>query len=122
MQHSFLHKNIAAAITRCLYVLFAFQFVLGAQDPVPAATQSEMQKWIATTDEGWQAAFKRDVTEAYENQVNKLKLQYLTLLEEAVARRVRRATSTVRSHCAVSRSVSARRNFSLSRTRRAIQS
>ncbi len=57
-----------------------------AADAPAAAPQSEMQKWIATTDEGWQAAFKRDVTDAHEAEVNKLKLQYLNLLEEAVAK------------------------------------
>lgn len=86
MQHSFVHKNIAAAIARCLCVVFSLQIALDAQDAVPAAPQSEMQKWIATTDEGWQAAFKRDVTDAHEAEVNKLKLQYLTLLEEAIVK------------------------------------
>ena len=56
-----------------------------ADAPV-AAPQSEMQKWIAKTDEGWQAAFKRDVADAHEAEVNKLKLQYLNLLDEAVAK------------------------------------
>ena len=72
-----------------LLVLLATGIACAQDTPTPApaaAPQSEMQKWIATTDEGWQAVFKRDVTDAYEAEVNKLKLQYLNLLEAAVAK------------------------------------
>ena len=60
-----------------------------AQDnPPPAppaeAAQTEMQKWIATTDAQWQAAFKRDVTDVHEAELNKVKLQYLTALEDGI--------------------------------------
>ena len=55
-----------------------------AAAPEPAET--EMQKWITTTDAQWQAAFKRDITAAHDTELNKLKLQYLTSLEAAIAR------------------------------------
>ena len=50
----------------------------------PAEAQTEMQKWIATTDAQWQAAFKRDVSDAREAELNKVKLQYLMALEEGI--------------------------------------
>ena len=77
-----MHRSVIAA------VLLISEGFLPAQDaPAPSApAQTEMQKWLATTDEGWQAAFKRDVVDAHEAEVNKLKLQYLNLLEEAVAK------------------------------------
>ena len=55
----------------------------------PAATepaQTEMQKWIATTDAQWQAAFKRDVADVHETELVKVKLQYLTSLETAISK------------------------------------
>ena len=60
-----------------------------AQDnptPAPATepAQTEMQKWIATTDAQWQAAFKRDVADVHEAELNKVKLQYLTALDDAI--------------------------------------
>ena len=69
---------LAAAITRAQ-----------AQDnpaPAPAAepAQTEMQKWIATTDAQWQAAFKRDVTDLHDAELNKVKLLYLTSLDDAI--------------------------------------
>ena len=65
--------------------------VAGAQEnsaPASAAApaQSEMQKWIATTDEQWQAAYKRDVTDVHEAELNKVKLQFLTLLEAGIVK------------------------------------
>ena len=62
-----------------------------AQDtppPAPAAepAQTEMQKWIATTDEQWQAAFKRDVTDLHLTELEKLKQQYVAALEAAVTK------------------------------------
>ena len=77
-------------------ILVLFLFTAGiaraqAQDtaapaPATAPAQSEMQKWIATTDAQWQAAFKRDVTDVHEAELNKLKLQYLTSLETGIAK------------------------------------
>ena len=52
----------------------------------PAAAQSEMQKWIATTDEQWQAALKRDVTDVHLTELEKLKQQYVAALEAAVTK------------------------------------
>lgn len=61
---------------------------LPAQDPpaTEAPAQSEMQKWFAATDAQWQAAFKRDVTDPYEAELEKLKLQYLKLLEDGISK------------------------------------
>ena len=52
--------------------------IAGAQEnpaPAPPATdapaapaQTDMEKWIATTDAQWQAAYKRDVTEVHESE------------------------------------------------------
>ena len=60
--------------------------------PAPAAEapaaqpQSEMQKWIATTDEGWQAVFKRDVTDLHLTALEKLKQHYVAALDAAVTK------------------------------------
>lgn len=51
---------------------------------VPA--QPAMENWIATTDAQWQAAFKRDVTDPYQSEVGKMKLQYATAVEGAIAK------------------------------------
>ena len=77
-------------------ILFLLRLAAGianaqAQDnptPAPATepAQTEMQKWIATTDAPWQAAFKRDVTDVHEAELNKLKLQFLTSLETGIAK------------------------------------
>ena len=52
----------------------------------PAVPQTEMQKWIATTDAQWQDAFKKGVTDVHEAEMNKVKLQYLNLLEEGIVK------------------------------------
>ena len=61
-----------------------------AQDtPAPAPAepaQTEMQKWIATTDEQWQAVLKRDVTDVQATELEKLKQQYVAALEAAVTK------------------------------------
>ncbi len=50
----------------------------------PAAPKTEMQKWIETTDAQWQAAFKRDVADWQEAELNKAKVQYIAALEEGI--------------------------------------
>jgi len=45
-----------------------------------------MQKWIAATDAQWQAAYKRDVSDVHETELNKLKFQFLTSLEAAITK------------------------------------
>jgi len=69
-------------------MLMALSVTMHAQDNAAPAepAQSDMQKWIATTDAQWQAAFKRDVTDAHEAELSKLKLQYLTSLETGIAK------------------------------------
>ena len=72
-------------------ILMAFGMITRAQDNPPpagetATAQTEMQKWIATTDAQWQAVFKRDVTDLYEAELSKLKLQYLALIEAGIAK------------------------------------
>ena len=57
-----------------------------ATAPAPAPAQTELQKWIATTDGQWQAAFKRDVTDVRETEFNKVKPQFLTTLDDAIKR------------------------------------
>ena len=58
-----------------------------AQDtPVPASVQTEMQKWIATTDAQWQAAFNRDVVDVHAADLKNLKAQYAASLDAAVAK------------------------------------
>ena len=57
-----------------------------AADAAAAQPQSEMQKWIATTDEGWQAVFKRDVTDLHLTELEKLKQQYVAALDAAVTK------------------------------------
>ncbi len=49
-----------------------------------APAQTEMQKWIATTDAQWQAVFQRDVNGVRDSELNKVKLQFLTALEEGI--------------------------------------
>ena len=79
-----MHRLIFASI------LLALCSTSHAQDnAAPAAAepaQSEMQKWIAATDAQWQAAFKRDVTDVHEAELGKLKLQFLSSLETAIAK------------------------------------
>ncbi len=50
----------------------------------PAAPKTEMQKWIETTDAQWQAAFKRDVADWQEAELNKAKVQYISALEDGI--------------------------------------
>ena len=57
-----------------------------ASQTAMAPAQTEMQKWIATTDAQWQAAYERDVSGAHEAEMSKLKLHYQKMLEEAVAK------------------------------------
>jgi hypothetical protein len=52
--------------------------------PAAADGKTEMQKWIEATDAQWQAVFKRDVTEVREAELNKVKLQYTTALEDGI--------------------------------------
>ncbi|MEO6786834.1 MAG: hypothetical protein ABI318_11935 [Chthoniobacteraceae bacterium] len=76
-------RRIAAV---CL-ALTAWGHCARAQDtPAPAPAQTEMQKWIATTDEAWQAMLKRDVTEVHLTELEKLKQQYVAALEAAVTK------------------------------------
>ena len=57
-----------------------------AQDNAVAEAQFDMQKWIATTDAQWQAAFKRDVTDVHDVELNKVKLRFPNLLETGIAK------------------------------------
>jgi hypothetical protein len=85
MQVSFLHTKHAAAIARCICAwLLALHCALHAEDAAPV--QTEMQKWIATTDAQWQAAYQHDVTDVHEVEAKKLMLRYLNMLEEAIGK------------------------------------
>ena len=72
-------------------MLIALSVITHAQDtaaPAAAAApaETEMQKWIGTTDAQWQVAFKRDVTDVHLTELEKLKQQYVALLEAAVTK------------------------------------
>ncbi|MEP6670927.1 MAG: hypothetical protein ABJF10_17340 [Chthoniobacter sp.] len=76
-------------------LLFLLPIVVTARAQVtdngtpPAATppaQTEVQKWIATTDAQWQPAFQRDVTDVYETELGKVTAKYLTSLDTAISR------------------------------------
>ena len=69
-----------------LTALLALGSEVRAQADAVAPAQSEMQKWIDTTDGQWQAAFKTGITEVRETELKKVKLQYLNTLETAVAK------------------------------------
>ena len=79
-----IHRPLFASI------VLALGMAAHAQDnAAPSAAgpaQSEMQKWLTATDAQWQAAFKRDVTDVHETELGKLKLQFLTSLETAIAK------------------------------------
>ena len=62
-----------------------------AQDnPAPAAAtepaQTEMQKWIATTDTQWQAVFNREVTDVHAAELKDLALKYAAALDGGIAK------------------------------------
>jgi hypothetical protein len=74
-----------------LSMLMALSVTGRAQDapaPAPAAVpaETEMRKWIDATDAQWQVAYKRDVTDVHEAELSKVKLQFLTSLEAAIAK------------------------------------
>ena len=74
---------------RNLFFVILTVYFVGAQaqdNPAPAPAETEMQKWIATTDAQWQAAYQRDVTDVHEAEAKKLMLQYLNLLEEEIVK------------------------------------
>ena len=70
--------------------LFATAIACAQDTPTPAvvpeSVQTEMQKWIATTDEQWQAALKRDVTDVHLTELEKLKQQYVAALDAAATK------------------------------------
>lgn len=78
----------AAAVLHCVTAVFlAFNGATHAQESAPPTPpQSEIQKWIATTDAQWQATFKREVTDVREAELTKVKEQYRTSLEAAIAK------------------------------------
>ncbi len=62
-----------------------------AQDnaaPAPAAAavsaQSEMQKWLTTTDAQWQATYNREVVDVHAAELKKLAAQYGVSIEAAI--------------------------------------
>ena len=75
-----------------LLVLLGADFIHAqAQDnptPAPAAApaQTEMQKWIATTDMQWQAVFNREVTDVHAAELKELAAKYAAALDAGVAK------------------------------------
>ena len=85
MQTFFFHVKKAAAIVHCsCALLVALKIDASAQNPTPVSAQSEMQKWIATTDAQWQAALNRDVTDVHAAELKNLAQHYTTSLEAAI--------------------------------------
>ena len=88
------HSSNKAANAHCIIaLLLALHSIASAQDNAPAApapaaapVQTEMQKWIATTDAQWQAAFNRDVTDVHGAELKKLALQYAALIEAGITK------------------------------------
>ena len=81
--------------SRILFVVILISIITRtqAQDnpapaPAPAAAQSEMQKWIATTDAQWQATYNRDVVDAHAAELKKLVAQYAVSLETALTKAI----------------------------------
>ena len=75
-----------------LPLLSALLATAAGQDPVPPGTpaaapaQSEIQKWIATTGAQWQANFKHNVTDVREAELNKVRAQFQSSLDAAIAK------------------------------------
>ena len=80
-----------------LALLAAVATKLSAQEPAapaaavkppeaPAAPQTEMQKWLATTDAQWQAAFNREVTDIHASELKDMAVKYVALLDAGVAK------------------------------------
>ena len=80
-------KHVIRTAVACL-ALSASAHAQETAPPAPAASppQSEIQKWIATTDAQWKATFKRDVTDVREAELGKGKAQYRTALEAAITK------------------------------------
>lgn len=80
----------SSIISTLLSVLLAMSTASAQDTTAPAAlaaaAQTEMQKWIATTDEQWQATFKREVADAQVLELEKLKQQYVSLLDTAATK------------------------------------
>jgi hypothetical protein len=77
--------------SRTFLIVLLSTCIAGAQEnpapvSVPATAQSEMQKWIATTDAQWQAAYQRDVADVRGAETKKLMLHYLNMLEDAIGK------------------------------------
>ena len=92
------HDRTAVTARWTVALLLAVSTIAQGQEnsaPAPAPTvpgapaspvQTEMQKWIAKTDEGWQAALKRDVTDVQATELEKLKQQYVSALDAAATK------------------------------------
>lgn len=78
--------KILRIATVCIAVVGCLSSAIAQDTPAPAATQTEMKKWIATTDAQWQATFNRDVTDVHADEIKKLALQYTAALEAAITK------------------------------------
>ncbi len=87
-----MHSQTMKTAHIVLLVLLGAGFIRArAQDnpaPAPAAepAQTEMQKWIATTDAQWQAVFNREVTDVHAAEFKDLALKYAVLLDAGIAK------------------------------------
>ena len=57
-----------------------------APEPATEPAQTEMQKWIATTDAQWQAVFNREVTDVHAAELKDLALKYAAALDAGIAK------------------------------------
>ena len=76
-----------------LAALLSLVAIVSGQNPVPpgapaAAPQTEFQKWLADLDAPWQAAFRREVSDAYTAENDKLRGQYVVALEAGVTKAI----------------------------------
>ena len=83
-----LMKPIPPLLAALLLSLIA---TASGQIPVPAGApaaspQLEFQKWLADLDAQWKAAFKRDVSDAYTAENDKLRGQYVAALEAGITK------------------------------------
>jgi hypothetical protein len=79
------HLPILAALLLSLVVIAAGQNPAPPDASAPAA-QTAIQKWLADLDAQWQAAFKRDVSDPYTAENDRLRAQYVAALEAGITK------------------------------------
>jgi hypothetical protein len=83
-----------AMVRLSLVLLFVFGAIAWGQNAAPfpplftpkPSAQTEMQRWLATTDAQWQPVFAKDVTDRYGAEVTQLGQQYVAALDGNIAK------------------------------------